>query len=220
MRTRHAVLAIPAVLAMGVLAGCSGSTGTDDAGPTPSPAASSASPASGSPTSQPTAAPSSRSTTTPSTATPSTAPASSTAAPSSAPAGPPLCATDRLRLSQGKVEGAAGSTYVTYFLQNVGSETCVLDGHPGFALLRANGSVIQHPADRGGPAPTPVRVAPGKKARFVVRSSDPGTVPEGQCSYGWKTAQVQVYPPDQTTAIRQPSDIQACNLVVDPVTAP
>jgi hypothetical protein len=117
------------------------------------------------------------------------------------------------------VEGAAGSTYVTYYLQNVGPGTCVLDGHPGFALLRANGSVIQHPADRSG-TPAPVRVAPGKRAQFVVRTSDPGTVADGQCSYGWKTAQVQVYPPDQTKAIRQPSDIQACNLVVDPVSSP
>lgn len=215
MRTRNAVPALAAMIAVGVLPGCTSSPGTDDAGPTPSAAASSSSSASGSPTAVPTTASAS-----PSATTASSAPASATASTSSAPTGPPPCSTDRLRLSQGNVEGAAGSTYITYFLQNIGPATCVLDGHPGFALLRANGSVIQHPADRGGPAPTPVRVAPGKKAQFVVRSSDPGTVPEGQCSYRWKTAQVQVYPPDQTTAIRQPSNIQACNLVVDPVTSP
>ena len=117
------------------------------------------------------------------------------------------------------MEGAAGSTYVTYYLRNVGPGPCVLDGSPGFSLLRANGSIIQHPADHSGVPHHLVRIAPGVRAQFVVRTSDPGTVPEGQCSYGWKTAQVQVYPPDQTTAIRQPSDIQACNLVVDPVSA-
>ena len=74
----------------------------------------------------------------------------------------PACATDHLRLTQGRVEGAAGSTYVTYYLQNVGAGTCVLDGHPGFALLRADGSVIQHPADRSG-TPRPVQVAPGEE---------------------------------------------------------
>ena len=218
MRTWNAGLALPAMIAVGLLAGCTSQGRTDDAAATPSDAASSRSaPASTSPASASASAAATSPAQQPTTAPPPSS-ASTSGAPS-APAAPPACATDHLRLAQGRVEGAAGSTYVTYYLMNVGASTCVLDGHPGFALLRANGSVIQHPADRSG-TPAPVRVAPLAKAQFVVRTSDPGTVGEGQCSYAWKTAQVQVYPPDQTKAIRQPSDVQACNLVVDPVTAP
>ncbi len=115
------------------------------------------------------------------------------------------------------MQGAAGTTYVTYYLKNAGSTTCLLSGYPGVALLRADGSVIQHPADRSGAAHAPVQVAPGSKAKFVLRTGDPGANPS--CSYAWKTATVQVYPPGETAAIRQRSDVQACNLVVDPISA-
>jgi hypothetical protein len=89
-------------------------------------------------------------------------------------------------------------------------------GYPGFSLLFANGSVIQHPATRDG---TPYRVAqlkPGQRAKFIVRTVD-GSIAGTGCSTSWKTAQVQVYPPNQTTSIRQPSTIAACDLTVSPV---
>lgn len=205
MRIRRASLVLLALLTLSVLAGCTGSSDNKNAGPTP--AAASSSEAVPSPTEQ---------TPTP-TPTLSLSPTETPGSPT-APATPPACDTAHLNLIQGSVEGAAGSTYVTYFLENTGTTTCVLDGYPGVALLRANGSIIQHPADKSGVPSSPVNVAPGKKAQFVLRTSDPGVNTE--CSYAWKTAQVQVYPPDQTKAIRQPSDIQACNLVVDPVSRP
>ena len=203
MRIRRAALVVPVLLSVGLVAGCTGSSDTNNAASTPT-AASSSKPAR---TPKQTPKP---------TPTLSPSPTETAAAPTT-PA-TPECTTARLNLIQGPVEGAAGSTYVTYFFENTGQDACVLDGYPGVALLRANGSIIQHPADKSGVPSSPVQVAPGHKAQFVLRTSDPGVNTE--CSYAWKTAQIQVYPPDQTEPIRQPSDIQACNLVVEPVATP
>src|ERR1035438_4051973 len=145
------------------------------------------------------------------------------------------CQTQHLLLTQGLVDGTAGSWYITYYLQNHGPSTCSMVGYPGYSLLFSNGSVIQRPATRngtalglgvvglvhppsGGLAYSPVQLGPGDRAKFVVRTVD-GSIPATGCSTSWKTAEVQVYPPNQTTAIREPSSIAACDLSVGPVSA-
>ena len=143
---------------------------------------------------------------------------SSTAPTTSANTSVASCQTQYLSLTQGRVGAAAGSTYVTYYLKNHGQSTCSMVGYPGFSLLFANGSVIQHPATRNSTAYSPVQLQPGQRAQFVVRTVD-GSIPGTGCSTSWKTAEVQVYPPNQTAPIRQPSTIAACDLTVGPVSA-
>jgi hypothetical protein len=146
-------------------------------------------------------------------------PATSLMAPSaSANTSVAICQTQHLSLTQGRVGAAAGSTYVTYYLQNHGPSTCSMLGYPGFSLLFANGSVIQHPAARNGSPYRVLLLLPGHRAQFVVRTVDAAISGSG-CSTGWKTAKVQVYPPNQTVPIRQPSSIAACDLSVGPVSA-
>jgi Protein of unknown function (DUF4232) len=130
------------------------------------------------------------------------------------------CQTRNLSLTQGRVGVATGSTYVTYYLQNHGPSTCSSSmlGYPGFSLLSAGGSVIQHPAARNGTPYSLVQVRSGQRAQFVVRTVN-GSIPGTGCSTSWKTAEVQVYPPNQTTPIRQSSTIAACDLSVSPVSA-
>jgi hypothetical protein len=91
-------------------------------------------------------------------------------------------------------------------------------GYPGFSYLFANGTIIQRPADRTGAAYHAVSLEPGDRAAFIVRTVD-GSIPGTGCSTSWKTAGVQVYPPDQVDPIRQPSSVAACDLTVGPVTA-
>lgn len=148
--------------------------------------------------------------------TPSPTPPAAASAHAAGDAG--SCQTRHLVLTEDGMEGAAGSSYVTYHLKNVGPARCALNGYPGFALLRADGSVIQHPATRNTMPHRTVELDPGQQAEFVVRSLDPSN-PDNGCSTDWKTAQVQVYPPNETTAIRQHSDVPACDLTVGPVTA-
>jgi hypothetical protein len=139
--------------------------------------------------------------------------------PSGAPtAGLPTCRTQQLSLAQGRADGTAGSFYVTYYLSNRGPGTCSTVGFPGFSYLFADGSIIQRPANRTAQAPLTVTLQPGQRASFVVRTLD-GSIPGTGCSTSWKTAEVQVYPPDQTVPLRQPSSIAACDLTVGPVAA-
>src|ERR1019366_8191911 len=128
------------------------------------------------------------------------------------------CLTQHLTLTQGPVGAAAGSTYVTYYLLNHGLSTCSMIGYPGFSLLFANGSVIQHPATRNSTAYRLVQLKPGQRAQFVARTVNASISGSG-CSTSWKSAEVQVYPPNQTVSIRQPSTIAACDLSVGPVSA-
>ena len=84
--------------------------------------------------------------------------------------------------------------------------------------MSANGSVIQRPAARDGTVHSRVRLRPGQRAQFVLRTAD-ASIPGTGCSSSWKTAAVQVYPPNQTISIRQPSTIGACDLKVGAVSA-
>jgi hypothetical protein len=143
---------------------------------------------------------------------------SSASSTTSAKTGVATCQTQHLSLTQGLIDGTAGSWYITYYLQNQGPSTCSMVGYPGYSLLFANGSVIQRPAIRIGTAYSPAQLRPGDRAQFVVRSVD-GSIPGTGCSTSWKTAKVQVYPQNQTSAIREPSTIAACNLSVGPVSA-
>jgi hypothetical protein len=171
---------------------------------------------------------------TPSTSHPTTSATSASAAPthpapSSADTQPPSsgaasapsttvagCRTSALQLTQVDIGGAAGSKYVTYYLQNRGPAACTLTGFPGFALLDAHGAIIQRPAERTDAHYSTVTLHPDDRVQFIVRTSNP-SIPGTGCSAAWRTAQVQVYPPNETSPLRQPSTLQACDLTVGPV---
>ncbi len=121
-----------------------------------------------------------------------------------------------LQLTHSRVDGTAGSSYITYYLQNRGPAPCTLTGFPGFALLDAHGAIIQRPAQRTDTHYSTATLHPDGRVQFLVRTLDPG-VPETGCSAAWRTAQVQVYPPNETAPLRQPSTLQACDLAVGPV---
>jgi len=192
---RRPSLALSGAAALLALAGC-GTTATPQAAP-PSPGSTTAAPPSPTSTTE---------------GSPASAPGAAT------PTGGGACTTAQLRLVAGRVEGTAGSFYATFFLRNGGAHACSLRGYPGFALLSADGAVIQHPATRTGQAYRTVLVRPGQAGAFVVRTVDP-TIPGTGCDPAWKTATVQVYPPGQRSPLRQPSHLQACDLTVGPVTA-
>lgn len=125
---------------------------------------------------------------------PSPGPSPSTAIPTQgAPSG--VCASSQLTLAVGTTNGAAGSTYTTFFLTNSGQQACTLQGYPGVSVLDPAGSMVGQPADRSGPAGQPIAVAPGIRAQFVLTA---GRVPRSGCAAPQSSAQIQVYPPDQT----------------------
>jgi hypothetical protein len=133
------------------------------------------------------------------------------------------CQTQNLRLSFGAFNGAGGTDYTVDYLTNVGTTTCTMIGYPGLAGLDANGNIVQHAAVRNadlpseqGRSPIKVALAPGARAVFGVTNSD--TTPNADCPAEFPIAQIQVYPPNQTTAIRMAPqglpDAGICDLTV------
>jgi hypothetical protein len=132
------------------------------------------------------------------------------------------CVTFQLKLSRGVSGVAAGTSYSWYIFTNVGRAACSMIGYPGVAILDAHGRVVQHPAvwstDPGTMPPEPVRLvvlAVGQKARFVLASTD--VTPSRGCRAPYSGRTLQVFPPNQTTALRARYHGSFCNLAVGPV---
>ncbi|MDR8412970.1 DUF4232 domain-containing protein [Nonomuraea sp. 3-1Str] len=74
----------------------------------------------------------------------SSAPVSSTTASSTTgrPAGADVCSAGGLRVRLGRVDPGAGNRYAPLTFTNVSGAACVLSGHPGIALLDADGGLL------------------------------------------------------------------------------
>jgi hypothetical protein len=79
-----------------------------------------------------------------------------------------------LRPTLTSTEGAAGSTYRTITYTNIGRWSCVVNGFPAVMFVGPRGRPLGAPAvQTGGPAKA-VTLAPGGKAKFVVRAINAG----------------------------------------------
>lgn len=160
-------------------------------------------------------------------ATTSTLGPTSTVTPSSATpttAGVAGCATERLTLSLGPANGAAGTVYYNLMFRNSSSSPCTLAGYPGVSFLDSSGRQVGEPAQRSptGGAPSTVTVAPGQTAYAALGVVDPGVA---NCTPATASA-IRAYPPGQTTAaeVRTAGAITICGsgrppASIGPVTA-
>lgn len=156
-----------------------------------------------------------------SSATSSTQPTTVTST-SSTLVGTQACVTSNLKMSSGSGTGAGGTGYTTFYFTNVGHSSCTLTGYPGVAVLDSQGHVVQKPAVRkagpGTSTPVPVTtvdLAPGQMAMFLLASTD--TVPNPDCPTLYSGTAIQVFPPNQTSAIVQQGAWSICDMTVGPV---
>jgi hypothetical protein len=147
-----------------------------------------------------------------------TASASASASTTTQASGPSPCQTSNLKLAFVTGQGAAGTAYLTFGLTNTGSGTCSLIGYPGVAYLDSGGNIVQHPAQRGIPTPTQVKLVTlnsGQAAHFTVTSSD--VIPSPGCQHSYSGSTVQVFPPNQRQPLTVSHPMMFCNLHVGPV---
>jgi hypothetical protein len=152
---------------------------------------------------------------------PGAAPVTRASTPTVRPGRRGVCMTFWLRLSRGVSGVAAGTSYTLSARTNVGRAACSMIGYPGVAILDAHGRVVQHPAvwstHPGTMPPERVRLvvlAVGQRG-FVVASTD--VTPSRGCRVPYRGTTLQVFPPNQTTAIREPDRGSFCDLAVGPV---
>jgi uncharacterized protein DUF4232 len=195
LRVVGAVAAGAAVIAA---AGCASGGSSSVAASAPASSSAATSAAASAATSAPAASSSPAASTTPPAATSPHAVASS----SPASTGPAGCATRDLQVKAGVAQGAAGSTYQVIVFTNISNATCTMYGYPGVSL--ASGKPVTQvgmAASRSTVAgPTVVTLAPGKAGNALLRITEALNYPSNTCSPA-KTAYLQIYPPNQTTAI-------------------
>ena len=193
MRVIGPVCALFAVVA---LAGCSGgSTSSGGSAPT-SPASSSASSLAPTPVASPT---------TDASPTPTVTPSPSSTSNAAAPG----CASSSLQLHAKYLGAATGTDYIAVVVTNTGADDCVLRGYPGVTFLDGQGRQVGLPAQRDVTSkPRRVLLTPGEKAHAQLSYPNPDFFGSG-CG-GTHAKQIQVYPPDQTDALRANVDAYVC----------
>jgi Protein of unknown function (DUF4232) len=144
------------------------------------------------------------------TVTVTTTPSSPTTTAPAAP-GTSQCTTADLRLSVGASNGAAGTIYYPLDFTNTSSTPCMMYGYPGVAFVSSpGGSQVGAAAGRSSTAPALVTLAPGATAHATLMVSD--ALIGSQCPPGnqVQVSTVQVYPPDQYSALSAPLSRQGC----------
>ena len=113
----------------------------------------------------------------------------------------------------GRENGAAGTIYHPLLLTNVSSAACTTYGYPGVAFVTSQGGhVIGAPAGRrtiSGLAPRLITLQPGATAHATLAMSE--VLVSNQCyNHQLPVSTIQLYPPDQYTALFAPFSGTGC----------
>jgi hypothetical protein len=110
----------------------------------------------------------------------------------------------------GAANGAAGTIFYPLDFTNTSGSACTMFGYPGVAFVSSpGGSQIGAPANRRvAAAPTVITVAPGATAHATLAVSD--VLIGNNCKHKQQVNWVQVYPPDQFSALSAPLSRQGC----------
>jgi hypothetical protein len=139
-----------------------------------------------------------------------TSQASPTPATPSVPSGLAQCDVADLKLAVGSSQGAAGTIYYQLNFTNIASSACTMYGYPGVSFVGdRHGRPIGAPASRSlHGALELVTLAPGAVAHVTLAVSN--VLTSTSCRHPVTVNWLQVYPPDQFTAIFVPLSRQGC----------
>jgi hypothetical protein len=107
--------------------------------------------------------------------------------------------------------GAAGTIYYPLDFTNASGSACTMYGYPGVAFVSSpGGSQVGAGAGRAtGTIPALVTLAPGATAHATLAVSDV-LIGNNCLSHQVQVSTVQVYPPDQYSALFAPLSRQGC----------
>ena len=141
-----------------------------------------------------------------------TRPAPTQLAPTQTPGGggaAPLCEAADLQLSILPAGGAAGTHFVALSVKNSSDDACAMLGYPGVSLSNAAGDILGAPAERNPAVPAEtVVIGPGESAHAMLGLPNYQNFPEGACE--GPSANLVMYPPEDTEAITVPFEDYAC----------
>jgi hypothetical protein len=118
-----------------------------------------------------------------------------------------LCTADNLYVVKGRLEGAAGSRFLTVRLTNVGDDACTAGTATKAGFRDFEGPLGLKGALSGGSGA--VTLEPGETAKTVIHWTDPGPVPPEDCMEAAATL-VTVRVPSLKHTWRLPLKAQVC----------
>jgi hypothetical protein len=127
--------------------------------------------------------------------------------PASGAATAPMCTADNLYVVKGRLEGAAGSRFLTVRLTNVGDDPCSAGSATKARFRDFEGPLGAKGELSGGSGA--VTLDPGETAKTVVHWTDPGPVPPEDCQEAAATL-VTVRVPSLKHTWRLPLKAQVC----------
>ncbi|HEY5183966.1 MAG TPA: DUF4232 domain-containing protein [Actinomycetes bacterium] len=109
----------------------------------------------------------------------------------------------------GQTDSAAGNQYTPIAFTNRGDAACTMTGFPGVAFLNTSGQQVGPAAVREAQPVQTVQLPVGGSAHAIMDFHDAGLYSASACQAA-AAAYLQVYPPNQTTAVRLTSGQQVC----------
>jgi hypothetical protein len=126
-----------------------------------------------------------------------------------APAGG-ACATSALKVTLGKANATAGTTFYPLKFVNKSKASCTLRGYPGVSAVTSSGKQIGNSASRNGSKFRTVTLAPGKQQSSSVGIVDTGNFTASKCK-AVTAAGLRVIPPNQGTSITIKKKFSTCS---------
>ncbi|MGH3206357.1 MAG: DUF4232 domain-containing protein [Trebonia sp.] len=115
-----------------------------------------------------------------------------------------------MRVSVASGGAGAGTDFTIIDFTNSGAASCTLYGFPGVSLTNSSGAQIGAAATRNpSKASTLVTLAPGAKASAELGVANAENYPAASCK-PTASAQLKVFPPNQTQAIEVPFSTTGC----------
>ncbi len=127
--------------------------------------------------------------------------------PASGAVAAPMCTSDNLYVVKGRLEGAAGSRFLTIRLTNVGDDPCSAGSATKAGFRDFEGALGAKGELSGGSGA--VTLDPGETAKTVVHWTDPGPVPSEDCQEAAATL-VTLRVPSLKHTWRLPLKAQVC----------
>jgi hypothetical protein len=132
------------------------------------------------------------------------------------------CTTSALKVTLGKPNATAGTTFFPLKFVNTSKSSCTLRGYPGVSAVTSTGKQIGNAAQRSGGKVRTLTIKPGKQQSSSVGIVDTGNFSASKCK-PVTAAGMKVFPPNASTSVIIKKKFSTCSsksstsLVVKPV---
>ncbi len=120
------------------------------------------------------------------------------------------CATSALKVSLGKPNATAGTTFFPLKFVNKSKRSCTMSGYPGVSAVTKSGKQIGKAAKRIQSKFRTVTLAPGKQQSSSIGIVDTGNFSQSRCK-PVTAAGLKVFPPNQAKAVTLKKKFSTCS---------